>query len=66
MTKALENLKADIERLDDEASLEKLRIFVMGMLAQQSIDRQLQKQHGTESEMFVNAANHGAESFSEE
>ena len=50
MTKALENLKVDIERLDDEAILEKIRIFVMGMLTQQSIDRQLHKQHSTETE----------------
>lgn len=50
MTKAQENLKADIEKIDDEVVLEKIRIFVMGILAQQSIDRPLHKQHGTEIE----------------
>ena len=50
MTDIRENLKADIEKIDDEASLEKIRIFVMGILAQQSIDRQLHKQHSTEVE----------------
>lgn len=50
MTKAQENLKADIEKIDDEATLEKIKIFVMGILAQQSIDRPLHKQHSTETE----------------
>lgn len=50
MTKAQENLKADIEKIDDDASLEKIRIFIMGMLAQRSIDNRLNKQHSTETE----------------
>lgn len=50
MTKAQENLKADIEKIDDEAILEKIQIFVMGILAQQNIDRRLYKQYSTETE----------------
>ena len=50
MTKAQENLKADIEKIDDDVSLEKIRIFIMGMLAQRGIDNQLNKQHSTETE----------------
>ncbi|MCH5340832.1 MAG: hypothetical protein J1E01_05155 [Acetatifactor sp.] len=66
MTKDQENLKADIERLDDETSLEKIRIFVMGMLAQQRIDRLLYKQHSTETKMSVSTTNHESGSFSDE
>ncbi len=37
MTKAQENLKNDIEKIKDEAMIEKIRIFILGILAQQSI-----------------------------
>lgn len=37
MTKAQETLKRDIEKIDDDATIEKIRIFIMGILAQQSI-----------------------------
>ena len=37
MTKAQENLKEDISKIDDESTIEKVRIFIMGILAQQSI-----------------------------
>lgn len=39
MTKAQESLKADIEKIDDESTIEKVRIFIMGILAQQEINR---------------------------
>lgn len=37
MTKAQEILKADIEKINDERMIEKVRIFIMGILAQQDI-----------------------------
>lgn len=37
MTKVKEELKKDIERIEDEIIIEKVRIFIMGILAQQSI-----------------------------
>ncbi len=37
MTKAQQALKEDIEKLEDETTIEKVRIFIMGILAQQSI-----------------------------
>ncbi len=39
MTKAQENLKADIEKIDDEVIIEKIKIFIMGILAQQGIEQ---------------------------
>lgn len=39
MTKAQESLKADIEKINDEAIIEKVRIFIMGILAQQSLEQ---------------------------
>ncbi len=39
MTKAQESLKADIERIHDEATIEKVRIFIMGILAQQNLEQ---------------------------
>lgn len=39
MTKAQENLKADIEKIDDEATIEKVKIFIMGILAQQNLEQ---------------------------
>lgn len=38
MTKAQENLKADIEKINDEVVIEKVRIFISGILAQKGID----------------------------
>lgn len=35
MTKAQENLKKDIEKIEDEDTIEKIRIFILGILAQQ-------------------------------
>lgn len=47
MTKAKKNLreslKADIEKINDDTTIEKVRIFIMGILAQQSIDEQRQR-----------------------
>ncbi len=37
MTKAQQTLKEDIERITDDAIIEKVRIFIMGILAQQNI-----------------------------
>lgn len=37
MTKAQEDLKEDIEKINDDTTIEKVRIFIMGILAQQSI-----------------------------
>lgn len=37
MTKAQQTLKEDIEKINDDATIEKVRIFIMGILAQQSI-----------------------------
>lgn len=39
MTKAQEILKADIEKINDESTVEKVRIFIMGILAQQEISQ---------------------------
>ncbi len=35
MTKAQESLKKDIEKIEDEATIEKIRIFILSILAQQ-------------------------------
>ena len=43
MTKAQEDLKADIEKINDELVIEKVRIFIMGILAQKGIDEQKAK-----------------------
>ncbi len=40
MTKAQEVLKEDIEKIEDDITIEKVRIFIMGILAQQSISKQ--------------------------
>ena len=40
MTKAQENLKADIEKINDESVIEKVRIFILGILAQKGIEEQ--------------------------
>lgn len=37
MTKAQQTLKEDIEKIKDDTTIEKVRIFIMGILAQQSI-----------------------------
>ena len=37
MTKAQEKLKSDIQKIDDEIIIEKVRIFIMGILAQQGM-----------------------------
>ena len=37
MTTAQEILKKDIENINDDIVIEKIRIFIMGMLAQQHI-----------------------------
>lgn len=37
MTKAQEILKEDIEKIEDDTIIEKVRIFIMGILAQQNI-----------------------------
>ena len=37
MTKAQRALKEDIEKISDDSTIEKVRIFIMGILAQQNI-----------------------------
>ena len=37
MTKAQQTLKEDIEKIKDDATIEKVSIFIMGILAQQNI-----------------------------
>ena len=44
VTKAQEKLKEDIERIKDDTTIEKVRIFIMGILAQQSISENKYKQ----------------------
>lgn len=39
MTKAQEKLREDIEKIDDEGMIEKVRIFMMGIFAQQGIEQ---------------------------
>ena len=39
MTRAQENLKADVEKINDEATIEKIKIFIMGILAQQNSEK---------------------------
>ena len=39
MSKAQETLKKEIEKIDDESTIEKVRIFIMGILAQQRIEK---------------------------
>lgn len=39
MTKAQEILKADIEKINDEATIEKVKIFIMGILTQQGLEQ---------------------------
>lgn len=40
MTEAQERLKEDIEKITDDALIEKVRIFIMGLLTQQGITDQ--------------------------
>lgn len=44
MTEAQRTLKEDIERINDDTVIEKIRIFIMGILAQQSIAESQRKQ----------------------
>lgn len=44
MTKAQEILKEDIEKINDDNTIEKIRIFIMGILAQQHITEQQRNQ----------------------
>ena len=39
MTQAQEKLREDIEKISDEAVIEKVRIFIMGIFAQQEIEK---------------------------
>ena len=39
MTEAKERLKMDIENIDDEARVENVRIYIMGIQAQQNLER---------------------------
>lgn len=39
MTGAKEKLKKDIENIDDEVVLEKIRIYIMGIQAQQILEK---------------------------
>lgn len=48
MTKAQEELKKDIEKIEDDIIIEKIRIFIMGILAQQNID---ERQGGASKEV---------------
>lgn len=40
MTKAQQALKENIEKIEDDTIIEKVGIFIMGILAQQSISEQ--------------------------
>lgn len=40
MTKAQQRLKEDIEKIKDDDAIEKVRVFIMGILTQQSISEQ--------------------------
>ena len=40
MTKAQRILKEDIEKIDDDTIIEKIEIFIMGILTQQRISEQ--------------------------
>lgn len=42
MTKVQESLKADIEKIGDETIIEKIQIFIMGILAQQKLEQSSQ------------------------
>ena len=60
MTKAQQDLKEDIEKIKDDTTIEKVRIFIMGILAQQSIsekqcnaDKQLEKKKKTVSDIVI-------------
>lgn len=44
MTKAQQNLKEDIEKIKDDSTIEKIRIFILGILAQQSISEKQRSQ----------------------
>lgn len=44
MNKARETLKEDIEKINDDTTIEKVRIFIMGILAQQSISENQRNQ----------------------
>lgn len=37
LNKAKETLKEDIEKIEDDETIEKVRIFIMGILTQQNI-----------------------------
>lgn len=39
MTKAQEDLQTEIEKINDKATLEKVRIFIMGILTQQGLEK---------------------------
>lgn len=39
MTKAQEDLKKEIEKIEDDIIIEKVRIFIMGIVAQQNIEK---------------------------
>lgn len=40
MTKAQEDLKETIEKIKDDSTIEKIQIFIMGILAQQNISKE--------------------------
>lgn len=39
MTEAQKSLKADIEKINDDLTIEKIKIFIMGILAQQGLEK---------------------------
>ncbi len=39
MTEAQEKLKSDIEKINDETIIENVRIFIMGILTQQYLEK---------------------------
>lgn len=43
MTKAQKELKTEIEKINDERVIEKVRIFILGILAQKGIEEQTKK-----------------------
>ena len=40
MSKVKDELKADIEKIDDEQVIEKIQLYIMGIMAQKKIEEQ--------------------------
>ena len=47
MCEAKEELKSEIEKIADEATIEKVRAFIMGILAQQNLEHHDAQERGS-------------------